>query len=97
MSMFRTGRLVTMLVLVPPYLSATLALLLHAFRTRKIAVAALVFTFILSIRLSISSAARTSVSLLDIVTPMPAFFCIIVVLFSSPPPPPPPPAVSAAT
>ncbi len=92
MSAFRTGRLVTMLVLVPPYLSATLALLLHAFRTRKIAVAALVFTFILSIRLSFSSAARTSVSLLDIVTPMPAFFCIIVVLFSSPPPP----AVSAA-
>ena len=80
-SMFRTWRLACMMVLVPPYLSATLALLLHAFRTRKIAVAALVLTFILSIRLSVSSAG--TVGLIDIVTPLPALFCIMGVILSS--------------
>ena len=81
-SMFRTWRLACMMVLVPPYLSATLALLLHAFRTRKIAVAALVLTFILSVRLSVSSAGP--VGLINVVTPLPALFCIIGVVLSSP-------------
>jgi hypothetical protein len=45
------GKLVAMMIVVPPYLSAILALLIHAFRTRKIIVAALVFSFILSLRL----------------------------------------------
>ena len=80
-SMFRTWRLAGMMVLVPPYLSATLALLLHAFRTRKIAVAALVLTFILSVRLSVSSTG--TLGLIDIVTPLPAFCCIIGVMISS--------------
>jgi hypothetical protein len=80
-SMFRTWRLACMMVLVPPYLSATLALLLHAFRTRKIAVAALVLTFILSARLSVSSTG--TFALIDIVTPLPALFCIIGVMISS--------------
>jgi hypothetical protein len=81
MSRFRTWRLVTMMVLVPPYLSATLAMLLHAFRHRKVAVAALVLTFILSIRLSVSSA--YNFSLIDMVTPVPSVLCIIGVIISS--------------
>jgi hypothetical protein len=81
MSMFRTGRLVAMMVLVPPYLSATLALLLHAFRMRKIAVAALVLTLILSIRLSFSN--PTKISIINIITPLPSLFCIIGVILQS--------------
>ena len=68
------ARLVPMAILVPPYLSASLALLIHAFRTGRIAVAALVLVFILAIRLS-ASGFRPGV--VDCVLPVPALLCIL--------------------
>lgn len=75
------ARLVPMAILVPPYLSASLALLIHAFRTGRIAVAALVLVFILAIRLSASGP-----GIVDRVLPVPALLCILWCTARLPPP-----------
>jgi hypothetical protein len=81
LSRFSVARLTTMMIIVPPYLSANLALLLHAFRTRKIAMAALILTFVMSVRQTLLS---TPPGLMDIVAPLPVLFCIIGVLLCTP-------------
>ncbi len=71
-------RVVVMLVFAPPYLAAILALLINAFRTRTIAVAALVIAFLLSLRMSF---AGKTIGVVEVATPMPALFGILVVVW----------------